>query len=107
MGSGMNGQSFTFLGYMPANREARVKKLAEIEKESRARRQTQFFIEAPYRNQQMLEDIFIACRPETRLCVATDITQPSESIVTRPVGAWKKQPPEIHKKPTIFLLYAG
>lgn len=107
MGSGMNGQSFAFLGYLPANREARVKKLAEIEKESRACRQTQLFIEAPYRNQQMLEDIFIACRPETRLCVATDITQPSESIVTRPVSAWKKQPPEIHKKPTIFLLYAG
>jgi 16S rRNA (cytidine1402-2'-O)-methyltransferase len=84
-----------------------VKKLTEIEKESRARRQTQLFIEAPYRNQQMLEDILNACRPETQLCLATDLTQVSESIATRPVSAWKNKPPELHKKPTIFLLYAG
>ena len=107
MGSGMNGQSFVFHGYLPANHEARVKKLAEIERESRSRRQTQLFIEAPYRNQQMLADILAVCRPETQLCLATDLTQASESIVTRLVGAWKKKPPEIHKKPTIFLLYAG
>lgn len=107
MGSGMNGQSFVFHGYLPANHEARVKKLLEIERESRSRRQTQLFIEAPYRNQQMLADILSACRPETQLCLATDLTQASESIATRPVSAWKKKPPEIHKKPTIFLLYAG
>ena len=107
MGSGMNGQSFLFHGYLPANPEARIKKLAEIEKESRARRQTQLFIETPYRNQQMLEAILTTCRPDTRLCLATDLTQASESIVTRAVSAWKKKPPEIHKKPTIFLLYAG
>lgn len=107
MGSGMNGQSFMFHGYLPANHEARVKKLAELERESRSRRQTQLFIEAPYRNQQMLADILTACRPETQLCLATDLTQASESIVTRSVGAWKKKSPEIHKKPTIFLLYAG
>ena len=107
MGSGMNGQSFVFHGYLPANHEARVKKLMEIEKDSRSRRQTQLFIEAPYRNQQMLEAILSACRPDTLLCLATDLTQASESIATRAVSAWKKKPPEIHKKPTIFLLYAG
>ncbi|MFA7240832.1 MAG: SAM-dependent methyltransferase [Sulfuricellaceae bacterium] len=107
MGSGLNGQSFVFHGYLPANHEARVKKLAEIEKESRTRRQTQLFIEAPYRNQPMLADILTACRPDTLLCLATDLTQAGESIVTRQVAAWKKNPPEIHKKPTIFLLYAG
>ena len=106
MGSGMNGQSFVFHGYLPANHEARVKRLTEIEKESRAHRQTQLFIEAPYRNQQMLADILDTCRPETRLCLATDLTQATESILTRMVGAWRKKPPEIHRKPTIFLLYA-
>lgn len=107
MGSGLNGQSFVFHGYLPANHEARVKKLAEIEKESRSRRQTQLFIEAPYRNQQMLADILTACRSDTLLCLATDLTQAGESIITRPVAAWKKNLPEIHKKPTIFLIYAG
>lgn len=107
MGSGMNGQSFVFHGYLPANHEARIKKLTEIEKESRSRRQTQLFIEAPYRNQQMLEAILTTCRPDTLLCLATDLTQASESIITRAVSAWKKKPPEIHKKPTIFLLHAG
>ena len=107
MASGMNGQSFTFHGYLPANREERIKRLGELEKESRAKHQTQIFIETPYRNTQMFEDVLRACKGDTRLCVATDITQAGESIVTRTVSAWKKTPPDIHKKPTIFLLYCG
>lgn len=107
MASGLNGQSFAFQGYLPANHEERIKKLGELEKESRARRQTQIFIETPYRNQRMFEDILQVCRGDTRLCLATDITQPGECIATRSVGDWKKTPPELHKKPTIFLLYSG
>lgn len=107
MASGLNGQSFTFHGYLPANREERVKRLVELEKESRTRRQTQIFIETPYRNQQMVEDILRGCHPETRLCVAIDITQESERIETRTVAEWKGKMLDFHKKPAIFLIYSA
>ncbi len=107
MASGLNGQSFTFHGYLPANREERVKRLTELEKESRVHRQTQIFIETPYRNQQMFEDILRAAPSETLLCIATDITQESEHIETGTLKDWKEKQPDLHKKPTIFLMLSG
>lgn len=105
MASGMNGQAFAFHGYIPIQKAERCKKLVELEKESASRNQTQIFIEAPYRNQPLLEDIVQTCEPGTELCVATDLTLATEKIETRTISAWRKGLPDIHKKPTIFLLY--
>jgi 16S rRNA (cytidine1402-2'-O)-methyltransferase len=105
MASGMNGQAFAFHGYLPIQKAERCKKIVELEKESAVRNQTQIFIETPYRNQALLEDLVQSCEPDTELCVATDLTLPSEQIDTRTVGAWRKGLPDINKKPTIFLLY--
>jgi 16S rRNA (cytidine1402-2'-O)-methyltransferase len=105
MGSGMNGQSFAFHGYLPIQKMERCKRISELEKESGTRNQTQIFIEAPYRNQPLLEDIVQTCEPRTELCIATDLTLDSERIETRTVSEWRKNLPDIHKKPTIFLLY--
>lgn len=105
MASGMNGQSFAFQGYLPIQKPERIKRIAEFEKESADRNQTQIFIEAPYRNQALLEDLIQTCDPRTELCLATDITLGSEHIETRIVADWRKKLPDINKKPTIFLLY--
>lgn len=105
MASGLDGQRFTFLGYIPSDKAARVQKLREIEQASRKQHETQIFIETPYRNQHMLEDILATCHGETRLCVACNISLDSELIVTKRVADWKKAPlPDLHKKPTVFLL---
>ena len=107
MASGLNGQRFAFLGYLPAKDGERSKALRELESESRKRQQTQIFIETPYRNRQMFDGILAACQPGTRLCIATDLTLPSESVRTLTVQQWKKQtPPEIERRPTVFLLLA-
>lgn len=105
MASGMNGQAFAFHGYLPIQKAERGKKIAVLEKESTLRDQTQIFIETPYRNLALFEDIIQACEPGTELCVATDITLPSERIETRTIAEWRKKTPDINKKPTIFLLY--
>lgn len=105
MASGMNGQVFSFHGYLPIQKLERCKRIAELENESGARNVTQIFIEAPYRNQSMLEDIVQTCASGTELCIATDITLSGESIETRTVSEWRKKLPDINKKPTIFLLY--
>lgn len=105
MGSGMNGQSFAFHGYLPIQKVERCKRIAELEKESAQKNLTQIFIEAPYRNQGLLEDLVHSCEPGTELCIATDLTLDSERIATRTVGEWRKDLPDINKKPTIFLLY--
>lgn len=105
MASGMNGQAFAFHGYLPIPKTDRCKRIAELEKESAARNQTQIFIEAPYRNQPLLEDILQTCAPGTELCIATDLTLDSERIETRTVAEWRKGLPDLNKKPTIFLLY--
>jgi len=108
MASGLNGQRFAFLGYLPAKDPERQKALRELEGESRKHRQTQIFIETPYRNRQLLGAILNTCQPGTRLTVATDLTLPGEYIVTRNLAAWKKAPlPEIDRRPTIFLLLAS
>ena len=104
MASGMNGQSFCFNGYLPKEKEQRKLKLKELESRSFKKNQTEIFIETPYRNMQMMEDISSVCEPSTLLCVATDITLKSEMIFTRRVSEWKKNVPDINKRPTVFLL---
>ena len=107
MASGLNGQQFAFLGYLPVDKQARVAKLKEIEKRSQTHKETQIFIETPYRNQHMLEAVLSICQPNTRLCVACDISLESEMIVTKTIATWKKSPlPDLHKRPTVFLLLA-
>jgi 16S rRNA (cytidine1402-2'-O)-methyltransferase len=105
MASGLNGQRFAFQGYLPAKEAERTKTLRDLESESKKRQQTQLFIETPYRNRAMFDAILQACQPSTRLTVATDLTLPGESVLTRTIAAWKKQtPPEIERRPTVFLL---
>lgn len=107
MASGLNGQRFAFQGYLPAKEAERAKMLHELESESRKRRQTQIFIETPYRNRQLFDSILQICQPGTRLTVATDLSLPGESVLTRTILQWKKQtPPEIERRPTVFLLLA-
>lgn len=107
MASGLNGQRFAFHGYLPAKEAERLKALRDLEAESRKRHQTQIFIETPYRNQQMLDGLLRACQPTTRITVATDLTLPGETVLTRTVAEWKKQtPPDIERRPTVFLLLA-
>ena len=107
MASGLNGQQFAFLGYLPVDKLARNNKLKEIEKRSLSHKETQLFIETPYRNQHMLEAILSTCQPNTRLCVACDISLETELIVTKTVANWKKTHlPDLHKRPTVFLLLA-
>jgi len=107
MASGMSGQNFAFHGYLPVEKEARKKKILELEAESRGKAQTQIFIETPYRNQQLLQAILEACGKNTLLCIATDLTLATEEVVTRTVGTWRNNQPDINKRPSIFLLYVG
>lgn len=112
MASGLHGQSFAFSGYLPTDAALRVKRIKELEDRSRRERQTQLFIETPYRNAAMLEALVSACQPDTRVCVATDLTLPSESVRTLSAGKWKSlladgKMPDFHRKPTVFLLLAG
>ncbi len=104
MASGMNGQSFCFNGYLPKEKHERQRKIKELEKLALQKDQTQLFIETPYRNMQMLEDLLAVCEEQTRLCIACDITLATESIQTLPVAEWKKKKPELHKRPAIFLI---
>jgi len=107
MGSGLSGQNFAFHGYLPVKNELRQKKLKELEKDSLQEKRTQIFIETPYRNQQMLETLIHACAPNTKICVATDLTRGSESIMTRTIAGWCRQGlPSIDRQPTVFLLQA-
>ncbi|MDR2837799.1 MAG: SAM-dependent methyltransferase [Azonexus sp.] len=107
MASGLNGQRFAFQGYLPAKEAERRKALVELENESQKRQQTQLFIETPYRNRVLFESILATCRPTTRLCLATDLTLPGESVRTRSVSQWKKEtPPDLERRPTVFLLLA-
>lgn len=108
MASGLNGQRFTFLGYLPSDKAERIKTIKGIEFDSRKQQATQLFIETPYRNQHVLEDLIANLQPPTRLCVACNLTAQDEWIMTKTVADWKKTPlPDLHKKPTVFLLLAG
>ena len=104
MASGMNGQSFIFHGYLPKESALRKAKINLIEKDALKKNQTQIFIEAPYRNQQLLNDILQTCNDKTLLSLAINITSKDELINTRTISEWKKQTPEINKKPVIFLI---
>ena len=107
MASGLNGQQFAFLGYLPIDKSQRNLKLKEIEKRSNTFKETQLFIETPYRNQHMLEAILSVSQPNTRLCIACDISLDSEIIITKTIANWRKsQLPDLHKRPTVFLLLA-
>jgi 16S rRNA (cytidine1402-2'-O)-methyltransferase len=107
MASGMNGQQFQFVGYLPIDNQQRVKAIKELEAESAKKNCTQIFIETPYRNNQLIEALLKNCSNVTRLCVAVDLTGKNESVKTRSVAEWQKNKPDIHKRPAIFLLYAG
>lgn len=105
MGSGMNGQSFTFNGYLPIDKSDKKTMLKNLEKWSFERDQSQIFIETPYRNNQLLEEMTQILHPNTLLCIACDITLPTEFIQTKTIGYWKKNKPELHKRPCIFILH--
>jgi 16S rRNA (cytidine1402-2'-O)-methyltransferase len=104
MASGLNGQQFQFVGYLPIEQSERVKSLKELETDSRKRNCTQVFIETPYRNNQLLETITKMCSPSTLLCIAANLTSSSEMIATKSIGEWKKSLPDLHKQPVIFCL---
>ena len=107
MASGLNGQCFAFHGYLPIAEADRNKTIAALEAESAKRKQTQMFIETPYRNEKLFAALLTRCRPQTLLCVACDITLPGELIQTRSVEQWKSQPaPQLNKRPSLFLLLA-
>ena len=104
--SGLNGQSFAFNGYLPVDSQGRRKAIRDLEKLS-ADGQTQIFMETPYRNPKMIEDILSVCQPSTRLCIAADITLASEEIRTMAVSDWRSQVPDIDKRPAVFLIQAA
>lgn len=105
MGSGMNGQSFAFNGYIPIEKTEKKTALKALEKLSQDKNQSQLFIETPFRNNKMLEDILQALQPNTYLCIATDITLPTEYIKTFRVSDWKKINIDLHNRPTIFIIH--
>lgn len=107
MASGMNGQQFQFTGYLPIETGDRVKAIKALEQESRQKNCTQIFIETPYRNNQLLETLTKTCQPQTRICVAVDLTADTERVQTKTAQQWKTALPHLHKRPAIFLLYAG
>ena len=104
MGSGFNGQSFAFNGYLPVDSAARTARLKELERRIRREHQTQIFIETPYRNNRLIEELARVLPQDLRLCVASDITGPRQSIVTLPIAKWRNRKYDYNKIPTIFLL---
>lgn len=107
MASGFSGQHFRFAGYLPVKEPHHSKAIRELEILSAERKETQIFIETPYRNNQLLKDLIRLCRKNTLLCIAADITAAEEYIVTRSIEEWSRNPPDLHKRPVIFLLMAG
>lgn len=105
MASGFNGQSFTFHGYLPIDKAQRSKRIKDLESQAERFSQTQLFIETPFRNNPMLEEIIKVCKPSTRLCIACNLTAADEFVETKTIAQWKAQLPDLHKKPAIFLLY--
>jgi 16S rRNA (cytidine1402-2'-O)-methyltransferase len=104
MASGMNGQQFQFVGYLPIDNQQKVKTIKELEAESQKKNCTQIFIETPYRNNQLIETLLKTCKPSTRLCLAVDLTGKEEWVKTKTIDNWKKEKIDIHKRPAIFLL---
>ncbi len=104
MASGLNGQNFTFNGYLPVKSAERLRAISTLEHKAIASNQTQIFIETPYRNNSLVVDLLKACSPSTLLCIAANITGEKEFISTKSIGQWKKHVPDLHKQPSIFLL---
>jgi len=104
MASGLNGQSFSFVGYLPREKSDRIKTLKELERNTLSKNQTQIFIEAPYRNQHVLEDILAHLSKDISLCLAVELTSKNEFVKTKTIGEWKKNIPDINKKATVFLI---
>lgn len=104
MASGMNGQNFAFNGYLPIDKSDRKKAIKELERLSKDKNQSQIFIETPYRNEKMFSDLKATLTPLTRVCIAIDITLPEEYIKTYTIADWKKQKPDLHKRPAIFII---
>lgn len=104
MASGMSGQSFVFHGYLPIERQDRARAVRHLEKEAQQRQQTQIFMETPYRNDALFADVVANCQPNTRLCVACNLTAPDAFVRTLTIREWKTQTPDLRKKPTVFLL---
>lgn len=102
MGSGLNGQNFAFVGYLPIQPNERQKRIKQLEQRSRDERQTQFFIETPYRNNKLMEALTQILQPETHLHISTDLTLSTEFVVTKRVKEWKAKMPDLHKRPSIF-----
>ena len=105
MASGFNGQQFIFHGYLPVDKEARNRRIREIENIAHRENYTQIFIETPYRNNQLLEALLATCADKTLICIASNLTTTDEFISTKSIAAWKKSKVDLHKKPTVFLLY--
>jgi 16S rRNA (cytidine1402-2'-O)-methyltransferase len=106
MASGMNGQSFSFHGYLPIDSLEKKKAIAQLEQDSHKKNTAQIFIETPYRNNQIIKDLLQYCHPQTKICIAVDITAPTQWIKTKTVAQWKKETVDIHKRLAIFLLQA-
>ena len=104
MASGLNGQNFAFVGYLPVKPNERVKEIAALEKRIRHNKQTQIFIETPYRNNHLINDLLKTCSPTTLLCIAANITGENEFIATKTIQQWNKKVPDLHKQPVIFLI---
>jgi 16S rRNA (cytidine1402-2'-O)-methyltransferase len=104
MASGMNGQSFRFHGYLPVKSPQRLSRIRQMEKAAYEAGETQIFMETPYRNMKLLEDLLNHCREETMLCVAADISLETEFIKTKAIREWRKEVPQLHKRPAVFLL---
>ena len=104
MASGFNGQSFTFHGYLPIDKLQRSQRIKELEGLAEKYNQTQLFIETPFRNNPMLEEILRSCKPHTQLCIACNMTAEDEMVQTKSIAEWRKQVPDLHKKPVIYLM---
>ncbi len=104
MASGLNGQNFAFSGYLPVKKPDRLKRIAQLENMATQFRQSQIFMETPYRNNHLLNDIIATCRPATRLCIAASITAENQKIATKTIAEWKKRLPDLEKQPVIFIL---
>ncbi|MBO4767980.1 MAG: SAM-dependent methyltransferase [Bacteroidales bacterium] len=104
MSSGLNGQRFAFVGYLPVKPDARRAAIREMEAAAKKRGESQIMIETPYRNDALMADILAVCRPETRLCIAADITCPDQTIITRTIAQWKRNPMTIGKRPCVFII---
>ena len=104
MSSGFNGQQFAFNGYLPIDKSQRMKRIKEVENLVLQKKQTQIFMEAPYRNNQLLESILAVCDKQTKLCIACDISSQEEIILTKTIQQWMNYRIDLHKKPVIFIL---